>query len=363
MRDEELAAEAKRLIDVIASRPRFAGSAEEAEARRFCAAELDIAGLTVTEKTFEYSQWPGRWGIPFIAAGTLAEIVAIAFATRANPIFGSFACSLSIIAFSVASVRRRSATRKLRWLRSSATNLEAVAGEPDVWLVAHLDSKSQTIPMLVRVISHIVLVAVLLIVFGAFILVETERAHDVPWIWLLLAGVIAALPSLFCIVGNNSRGALDNATGVAAVLLASRMISNDKAFGVLITSGEELDLAGARAWTEERHKGAMMINCDTVDDEGAWRCMYAWRPHAISRAGENAAKKLGLGLRMGMMIPGIITDSLAFETAGLRSVTLSRGTLRTLARLHTRGDSPDRVNGSGAAMAARMLTHMVEELV
>jgi hypothetical protein len=216
--------------------------------------------------------------------------------------------------------------------------------------------------MLVRVISHVILVAVLAIVFVSLFLVQWGIAHSIPWAWLGIAGTVAALPSLLCFVGNDSRGALDNATGVAAVLLASRMISKDKAFGVLITSGEELDLAGARAWTEEGHKGAMMINCDTVDDEGVWRCMSGWRPHALGKAAENAAKKLGLGLRMGMMIPGIITDSLAFETAGLRSVTLSRGTLRTLARLHTRGDSSDRVNGSGAASAARMLAHMVEEL-
>ena len=79
-------------------------------------------------------------------------------------------------------------------------------------------------------------------------------------------------------------------------------------------------------------------------------------------AAENAAKKLGLALRMGKVIPGIITDSMAFEAAGLPSVTLSRGTVHTLARLHTKGDRADRLTGSGAAMAARILSQMVEEL-
>ncbi|MDQ6718696.1 MAG: M28 family metallopeptidase, partial [Gemmatimonadota bacterium] len=182
------------------------------------------------------------------------------------------------------------------------------------------------------------------------------------WSWLAIAGSLAALPSLFCFVGNRSRGALDNATGVAAVLLAARLVSAEKSFGVLITSGEELDLAGARAWGKGPAAVKAVINCDTIDDSGGWRCMFGNRPHAIGAAAEKAAKKLGLPLRMGKMIPGIITDSLAFETAGLPSVTLSRGTLRTLARLHTSGDNPDRLTGAGAATAARILAQMVEEL-
>src|SRR5205823_2264641 len=136
--------------------------------------------------------------------------------------------------------------------------------------------------------------------------------HSVNWNWIVIAAVIASPPSLLCFVQNESRGALDNATGVAAVLLAARLISPEKPLGVLITSGEELDLAGARAWGRGAG-GAPMINCDTVDDAGAWRCMYGNRPRAITIGAERVAKKLGLPLRMGRVIPGIITDSLAFE--------------------------------------------------
>jgi hypothetical protein len=62
------------------------------------------------------------------------------------------------------------------------------------------------------------------------------------------------------------------------------------------------------------------------------------------------------------MIPGILTDSLAFEAAGLPAVTISRGTLGTLARLHTAGDTSERIIGTGAATAARLLAAMIEEL-
>lgn len=105
-----------------------------------------------------------------------------------------------------------------------------------------------------------------------------------------------------------------------------------------------------------------MINCDTINDSGAWRCMYASRPQAAVVCAERAAARLGVSLRVGRIIPGILTDSIAFTAAGLPSVTISRGTLSTLARLHTAGDTSNRITGTGAATAARLLAGIIEEI-
>jgi hypothetical protein len=363
MRDEDLAGEAKRLIDAIAAKPRFAGSAEEAELRGFCASELRNAGFIAAEKEFEFSEWPGRWGIPLISAMLVAATAIVAAAASRDLALGGLAFTATfLLGQQMVRSRRNSATAEMRRLRSHSVNLEATRGSPHVWLVAHLDSKSQSVPMLVRVACHVALVGVVVVETATLVFALWGVLAAPHWSWIAAAALVSAIPSLFCFVGNKSRGALDNATGVAAVLLAARLLSGDQAVGVLITSGEELDLAGARAWAAGAHPGAQMINCDTVDDEGGWRCMYENRPHALGIAAEKAAKKLGLTLRMGKVIPGIITDSLAFEAAGFPSVTVSRGTLRTLARLHTREDNPGRVSGDGAVTAARLLARMVEEL-
>ena len=364
MRDEELASEAKRLIGALAVTPRFAGSAEEKRARDLCAAELRALGLAVVEKPFQFSEWPGRWGIPLISGWMLASFLMMVLATRyVDPVTAMDALVWPIVAGQVWAVKRRpKATAKMKWLRSSSVNLEATRGAPKIWLVAHLDSKSQSIPMLLRVASHIALLGVIATAVALGFLEQWGAVHGIRWNVFGILALLSALPSLLCIVGNGSRGALDNASGVAAVLIAARLISSARNVGVLLTSGEELDLAGARAWAAEPPPGAMLINCDTVDDEGGWRLMYVNHPHALDMASQRAAKKLGLPLRMGRVIPGIITDSHAFETAGLPSVTLSRGTVRTLARLHTAGDNPNRLSGFGAATAARILAQMVEEL-
>ncbi|MDQ6872963.1 MAG: hypothetical protein M3037_13310, partial [Gemmatimonadota bacterium] len=64
MPDQELVQRAKNLVERLSQKPRLAGSLEEREARALCKGELERAGLDCTERRFEYSQWPGKWGIP-----------------------------------------------------------------------------------------------------------------------------------------------------------------------------------------------------------------------------------------------------------------------------------------------------------
>ena len=62
------------------------------------------------------------------------------------------------------------------------------------------------------------------------------------------------------------------------------------------------------------------------------------------------------------MIPGLLADNLAFANAGWDAITLSRGNIGTLARVHTSGDNLERMTGTGIANAARLLAATVEEL-
>jgi hypothetical protein len=247
--------------------------------------------------------------------------------------------------------------------RARSVNLVAKRGNPRVWLVAHLDSKSQTVPMLGRiagsvaltVITVLALVVLLSSVFGD---IDAEK----PWRWIEVSAVIAALPVAFCWVGNKSAGAVDNATGVTAAVTAAKWFTGSD-LGVLITSGEELGLAGARAWAHSIESHPLMLNCDTVDDAGHWRCMYtSSQPGRLLRAAENSARRLGLRLSIGRLIPGILADSVAFADKGVEAVTLSRGNLATLARIHTRGDNLAALSGAGVAEGARFLVAIAEEL-
>jgi hypothetical protein len=263
-----------------------------------------------------------------------------------------------------------SADAKRRWItalplqRASSVNLEARRGNPSVWLVAHLDSKSQTVPMLIRIASSLGMTAVTII--ATIVLLISLRGDNDPsraWRAMEISALIVALPSILCWVRNRSQGAVDNASGVAAVLLAAQSLSSVPDIGVLITSGEELGLAGARVWASDARPGIVALNCDTVDDRGEWRLMYTGPiPTRIRDAAVSVAFGSGSKSAIRRFIPGILADSMAFADRGIESVTVSRGTLSTLARIHTRGDNSSAIAGTGVVEASLLLAALTRKL-
>jgi hypothetical protein len=257
----------------------------------------------------------------------------------------------------------------LRFQRARSVNLEARRGNPTVWLIAHLDSKSQTVPILIRIASSVALAAIMCFALAILLLSAFGVANESSlWSGVQLAAVIVALPAIFCFVRNDSNGAVDNASGVVAAVLAAQS-SAVRDLGVLVTSGEELGLAGARVWCAARVRGKPLsqplrvLNCDTVDDAGEWRSMYTGpKPKAITAAVESTANQLSVPVRMHRLIPGILADSMAFADLAIEAVTLSRGTFSTLARIHTRRDNSSALTGQGAAEASVLLSALAKEL-
>ena len=366
MAQAELVERAKELVEQLSRTSRFAGSPEEAAACAVCRTELERAGFVCTERPFEYSEWPGRWGPPIAAATQTATIFVVArTAMHQGPLAALIVGGVLFIGLLLAS-----GDAKRRWIsvfpfqRAKSANLEARRGNPSVWLIAHLDSKSQTVPMLIRIASSIALGLTAVATAAAVLLslVGVVTGSSI-WPWLELAAIIAALPSILCWVGNESNGAVDNASGVAAVLLAAQSASSATALGVLITSGEELGLAGSRIWAARAQPGIIALNCDTVDDVGGWHCMYSGtKPKRIGAAVETVAGSAGFKVAVGRLIPGIMADSMAFSDRGIEAVTVSRGSLSTLARVHTRRDTSTALTGSGVAQASALLTALAKEL-
>lgn len=364
MATEELTRHAYDLLARLARSPRFVGSEAEARARRICREHLEQSGFACTEHEFEFSEWPGRWGPPAAALVQLILILVVARTARGGSPENALAFGAAL--FGVLAILSRHARR--RWttifplLRSQAVNLEASRGDPDVWLVAHIDTKSQTVPMLYRIASAVLLSALVLATLMAAALqiagVEEVRSY---WLVISLAAAMAALPSLLCGVRDDSPGAVDNASGVAAVLLAARQVPREMPLGVLITSGEELGLAGARAWADSARANSKALNCDTVDDTGIWLCMHTGGKPALSSLAETTAARMGLKMRARRLIPGILADSIAFSDRGLEAVTISRGSLATLARIHTRRDNTSALTGSGIADASVLLARLTRE--
>ena len=355
-------------LAVLARAPRAAGSAAEGEAREYCARVLREAGFEVALEPFEYSQLPGRYGTPVGGAIAWLTVTATSWlgAIGSPAFFVALVCLAGLAILGMWSWHMLGdGVLMLPWRRASSVNLVATRGgsTPRIWLVAHLDTKSQPIPSLMRVAGVVALVTALAIAIAAVLLtLGGVTLRTLWWVGAALAA-IGATPVLASLVGNDSDGALDNASGVATVLEAVQSSTRDAPVGVLLPSAEELGLAGARAWGRERQlKGewGIAINCDGVDDEGALTIMYSGIPSIeIMDAIRASADEQ---VRVQRMPLGLLLDSVALTDSGWRSVTVSRGSLASLRRVHTRADSLEHLRGDGISRTARVLARATEAL-
>src|SRR5512143_622091 len=341
------------------SRP--AGGAAVTEARAYCADVLRGLGFTTNERAFEYSAFAGAYATPLAGLLILPFAATLAFAPRSR-----MTALIGVLVLALASVVARYVARQgilqLPLARRRGINLEAVRGseEPRVWLVAHIDSKWQPVAMLARVAG---VMATAIALSGLLLLAVAQAAVPATVVWILFALACAgALPLMLSYVGAGNHGTVDNASGVAAVLEAAAAIPSSAKVGVLITDAEELALAGARAWAGSRAP-SIALNCDSVDDDGSLVVMYSGsRPARLVSALAAAASAVGEHVRVLRLIPGILTDHVALADAGWETVTLSRGDVRTLQRIHTSRDSLASMRGTGIASAAHVIARTATEL-
>ena len=369
----ELGSTAAGHLRHLARSPRPTASEGAADARQYCSHVLSSFGFRVTERPFEYSAAVGRYGTPAGGAVSLLLVVAAAVLSLG----GDAGAALAVLAagFAVVSLGGRWLARRgvlaLPMLRRHGVNIEAVRGDgdPELWLVAHADSKSQPVPLLLRAAGIVLLALATLAAFAIAIagIAGIAGAHSLrAWPIVIVAATLGAIPVLGSVVGRASHGAVDNASGVATVLCVAEALRSDATVpvGVLITDAEELGLAGARAWcAETRHAATSVLNCDGVDDVGQLTVMWTRpRAHRLEDAFRSAAAVVQREVRLRPLVPGVLVDAVAFADAGWEAVTLSRGSLATLRRIHTRADDLDHLQGQGIVDAFLVLWTAVSHL-
>lgn len=352
-----------RHLNALAQRPRPAGGEAERAARAYASRELIALGFHVRERSFEYSEFPGRYAVPIGGAALLVTLVlAACFGLSGNVALAAWTlvagtAMTGVFAWWIS----RDARFTMRPMRATSVNLEATrtAESPRVWLVAHLDSKSQPVPSALRIAGIVVLLLTLVAAAAAMTL--TLSGVDVRMVWwgVLGTAVASGLPVCASVVGSRSAGAVDNASGVASALVAASLLSEQVACGVLLPSAEELGLAGVRAWARGRAPG-VALNCDGVDDDGDFVIMFnGTAPQGMIDALQTAC---GGRARVRRMPLGMLTDSSALASLGWSTVTVSRGSFATLRRIHTPTDSLSALRGVAIDDAGAVLARAAEAL-
>ncbi|MFN0149563.1 MAG: M28 family peptidase [bacterium] len=354
------------------------------------AARFEALGLAATREPFRASVDAIRRFKLMLHLGGAACAALTCAAASATPALGALIGTATLAAASLAgrwSIRAERAFDSGRIIESEnvvarrAVDATAAAPVPDalaprVVFLAHVDSKSMRWPTSVAASLLIGAVAGLALVAGWCALAALHAVPPPGAAAAATAGVVIASAfalGLFNSSGNESPGAMDNASGVAVLLELAGTLPHDAAFDgadltFVATGAEEIGLAGAMRWIQ-RHapecpRGAtLFINFDSVGVGEAIVVMNARgaapvRGDARVRVGiaqlaRCVATEVGIALRVVPGLLGVGVDTMPVAARGFATITILGEVLGPASRrFHSRRDTVDHLDEAGLRRAA-----------
>ena len=356
----------------IGNTPRLTGSEGAAEVGARIKERFTAMGYVVEEQDFTFNPLIGRFGITAVGALYLVAMFTAAMFLYTNHPFGAIALLLILVfVVGMCGLLARAAIDRFPLGQQNGTNMLATrpGAQPRYIVMAHRDTKSQPVPLSFRGPAVILGIVVWL---GLLIAALLHAARPIPGAVILLLGSLAVVTGVilvFCYVDNHSPGALDNASGVVAALgiAARERKAGDVAF--LITDAEELGLAGATAAAAGLPAVFGVINLDGLDDTGTF---YVFERFGIIRK-KGLAPHLAVALlqeadALGMKadrrdLPfGIPVDHIPIVRAGVPALTVMRGTMKSLRRVHRPTDDLDHLRGDGVDKAIDLVSGALARL-
>jgi Peptidase family M28 len=237
--------------------------------------------------------------------------------------------------------------------RNIVAEFPGVPVRDPIYLVAHYDSKSQSTNLYLR--AGLFLLGVLSGgLFSLWIWFEgLSRGTGSPVsspLWIQVCFSLAVMINLAFIVsrtGNESPGAVDNASGTGILLELARGIKRNRPEGIrpvfLFTGAEELGLLGSMMFQKKygedlARTGAVIINVDSVAQKGKMRiCSRGKQGRRLENHLRSLAQAAGLPLRVLPFHKGILMDHLPFGRDKIPAVSLT-SVLKEGVHLHTARD-------------------------
>jgi hypothetical protein len=352
--------------------PRTFGSPQEGKTRHLVAGALEKAGWLVEQKPFS-----ALFTIDtLLPAGISAIAFFILLSTAALPNRPWLSAFSGLAALGLLTFLDRWALSLLRQgIRMTpkdaspiqGTNLiashpELATSKKTLWLAAHLDSKGQMLPLLVRSILTVTARASCTVAALAS-LAYLLSAHGLILTIQRTAFVLASLTSLPLLVNTSERqspGALDNAGSLALLVEIARKLGEDpRRIGdlqvkLVATSGEEAGCLGALALSlkeNQKEERPMVLNLEALG--AGQRLIIIGSPKAgwkgagdspLTDAILSATREQGVSYLRLPIAPGFWADHLAFLRAGFEAVTLaSLGS--GLWTIHTEADKVENIDG------------------
>jgi hypothetical protein len=366
---DEIRAEAAKPFDAAAelrvcARPRLTGSAGNEQVAATLRTRFEGLGYQVRDVPFTFSAWPGRYGISVVGiVHVLAALFSGIFLLSGRPVPSLVVLAAALAAVTAIVAFGGRAVLGLRWGRRPAYN-QLVTHEterPHYLVMAHRDSKSQLVPLILRWPAIVIMALSWLALLVLSILSLAQPLTGGITFFVALLAVLAGTLLALCWASDDSPGALDNASGLATLIGVAERESARGDVAFLVTDAEELGLAGARAMSGQLPPVFGVINVDGLDDTGPFYVLerFGWPPRGtaphLALALLSAATALDVPTTRRDVPPGILLDHMPIVQAGTAAVTLMRGERSSMARVHRPGDDLSRLRGDGVVIGVDLV--------
>jgi hypothetical protein len=392
------------------ARPRLVGSGEDEKVAQEIVAKLESFGYRVEREPFQFTRAFDLALAVEIGVGLILILFGSALPSVRAPVAVLLAALLITVPFlnrivhqnSVGPLGERRPTIALG-RRYQAANIVArpphtqTGDKPHLYLMAHYDSKSQHLPIAVRMVLAVLFVLSTTAFACAALLPSVASDQFVTAIGIV--ALVSGLPLLSLNVANESPGAIDNASGAGLVLhLAECLVARPRLLDrfqltVLITGAEEMAIMGSLYHAKRLREGLKgspkspdfgqnreifdseprvfgqaqskppvtddlyVLNLDGVGVDGRL-CYAASAADPLAELAREAAKHLNIPLGR-FYVAGALFDHLPFAGAGLPALSLV-----TIGRdswaVHTPNDIADKLHLRGFEMAGKVALRMIE---
>ncbi|HUP87849.1 MAG TPA: M28 family peptidase [Longimicrobiales bacterium] len=348
------------------ARPRLTGTSGAQEVSDILRTRFAEIGFQPREYPFSFSTIPGRFAVTSVGAIFLiGTLTSAALLNMRHPGVALVVLGVVLMLAGFIAALTPILAEMLPFKKVSTANLlfHKEGSRPRFLVMAHLDSKSQPLPLAFRGPAIIIAIFtfIALVVYAVFSILDPVYLIRNVTTLLSVLCFISGVLLVFCWVDNRSPGALDNASGLATLLGVAVRNRDQGDIGYLVTDGEELGLMGARDIARKLDPVIGVINVDGIDDDGPYHILERFgtpprhiAPHLVA-ALLTAASEIDVPARRRKVPFGLLLDHIPLARRHLPAITLMRGSLRSLRRVHRPADSADVMNGSGIEAAVALV--------
>ena len=384
--DTNLTYDAKRAYHHITrlAIPRLVGSAGETDAQDYIVQQFRVLGLDVSWEPFSFTKFPAEV-LPRLLCGLFVPVVlSVPWFGERFPIPVCLVCLLSLsIAMFFTQWQKRfeglyDVGRKHRSENIVATNGAKQDDDTPAFLfVAHYDSKSQVLPIAVRMVAYGIAI------FGLIALTIVMLVKIIVLIWLpnYIVWSIAGITS-FCLLllqinltENRSPGGFDNASGVGVMLEVARVVmarDEKKSVTFLATGAEEYGMCGALRYIQAHadeydRENTYVINLDGLGVGNGVNLVtrYGIPPIRTTRTLGNlfrtSSEALGIRVSERYLPIGVGLDSIPIASRGFETVTLTaRGVGSVALKVHSKQDRTELLNAESLQQVGELIVDVIE---